>query len=52
MRHIEYFFDHVRIEHLLFEGALEPSNGQLTPDLSRPGHGLSLRRREAERFAL
>lgn len=52
MRHIEYFFDHVRIEHLLFDGALEPSSGRLTPDLTRPGHGLALRRRDAARFAL
>src|SRR5205085_7420440 len=26
-RHLEYFHDHVRIEHLLFDGALTPVNG-------------------------
>lgn len=48
--HLEYFHDHARIEHLLFEGALVPREGALTPDLSRPGLGLELRPAEAERF--
>lgn len=48
--HIEYFFDHYRIERMLFEGTLEPSDGLLTPDRSRPGLGLELRREEAERY--
>lgn len=43
VRHIEYFHDHVRIERDLFDGALEPVDGALAPDRSRPGHGLSLR---------
>ena len=42
-RHIEYFHDHVRIERMLFDGALEPDGGALRPDRSRPGHGLVLR---------
>jgi L-alanine-DL-glutamate epimerase-like enolase superfamily enzyme len=42
-RHIEYFHDHVRVEHELFDGVLEPEDGALRPDLSRPGHGLALR---------
>jgi L-alanine-DL-glutamate epimerase-like enolase superfamily enzyme len=49
--HLEYFHDHVRIEHLLFDGALDPVGGVLYPDLSRPGLGLELRRGEAERYA-
>jgi len=48
--HIEYFFDHYRIERLLFEGTLEPDQGLLTPDRSRPGLGLELKRSEARRF--
>jgi L-alanine-DL-glutamate epimerase-like enolase superfamily enzyme len=52
MRHIEFFHDHDRIERLLFEGAVEPKQGKLAPDLTRPGHGLSLRKKEAQRFAL
>ena len=47
--HIEWFHDHVRIESRLFDGALEPERGALRPDPSRPGHGMALRREEAER---
>jgi L-alanine-DL-glutamate epimerase-like enolase superfamily enzyme len=42
-RHLEYFHDHVRVEHQLFDGVLEPEDGVLRPDRSRPGNGLSLR---------
>jgi L-alanine-DL-glutamate epimerase-like enolase superfamily enzyme len=48
--HIEYFHDHVRIEEMLFEGTLEPAGGALTPDRSRAGLGLELRRDVAERY--
>jgi L-alanine-DL-glutamate epimerase-like enolase superfamily enzyme len=51
LRHLEYFHDHVRIESLLFDGVLEPVDGSLVPDRSRPGHGLTLKRAEAQRFA-
>jgi L-alanine-DL-glutamate epimerase-like enolase superfamily enzyme len=50
--HIEYFHDHVRIEHLFFDGVLEPVDGCLCPDPTRPGLGLELKRQDAERFAL
>ncbi len=43
VRHMEYFHDHVRIEHLLMEGLPQLQDGALVPDLSRPGHGLSLK---------
>jgi L-alanine-DL-glutamate epimerase-like enolase superfamily enzyme len=49
--HLEYFHDHTRIEHLLFEGVGSPRRGALFPDLSRPGNGLELKRSEAERYA-
>jgi len=52
LRHIEYFFDHVRIEQMLFDGAVGPQGGELRPDASRPGIGLELRRRDADRYAL
>jgi L-alanine-DL-glutamate epimerase-like enolase superfamily enzyme len=52
VRHVEYFHDHVRIEHMLFDGALNPDNGELRPDLSRPGLGLELKRADAARFAV
>jgi L-alanine-DL-glutamate epimerase-like enolase superfamily enzyme len=48
--HIEYFFDHYRIESLLFDGTLEPDGGLLTPDRGRPGLGLELKRAEARRW--
>jgi L-alanine-DL-glutamate epimerase-like enolase superfamily enzyme len=51
-RHIEWFHDHVRIESMLFDGALEPEGGALRPDRSRPGHGMTLRQEEAERFRI
>jgi L-alanine-DL-glutamate epimerase-like enolase superfamily enzyme len=50
LRHLEYFHDHVRIESMLFDGALQPVDGELRPDRSRPGHGLELKRRDAERY--
>ncbi len=49
LRHLEYFHDHARIERLVFEGALEPKDGELAPDGSRPGLEVELRR-DASRF--
>lgn len=51
-RHAEYFHDHVRIEHLLFEGVAQPNEGTLAPDLSRPGNGLEFKRKDAEKFKI
>ncbi len=51
LRHLEYFHDHVRIESMLFDGVLEPVDGTLRPDRSRPGNGLGFKRAEAERWA-
>jgi L-alanine-DL-glutamate epimerase-like enolase superfamily enzyme len=48
---VEFFSDHVRIERMLFDGALEPRSGALHPDLSRPGLGLELKRADAARYA-
>jgi L-alanine-DL-glutamate epimerase-like enolase superfamily enzyme len=50
LRHVEYFHDHVRIDHLLFDGVLEPRGGKLQPDRSRPGHGMTLKAADAERY--
>jgi L-alanine-DL-glutamate epimerase-like enolase superfamily enzyme len=52
VRHIEYFHDHARIEHMFFEGALTPIDGKLYPDLARPGLGLEFKRADAERYAV
>ncbi len=51
LRHLEYFHDHVRIEKAFFDGVRSPVNGQLEPDLSRPGMGIELKRADAQRFA-
>lgn len=51
LRHLEYFHDHVRIESRFFDGVRSPVNGELSPDLSKPGMGLELKRADAQRFA-
>ena len=51
VRHLEYFYDHVRIEKMLFDGAIEPKDGFLIPDLARPGLGLEFKRMDAARYA-
>jgi len=48
---VEYFYDHARIERMLFDGARTVHQGCLEPDDSRPGLGLELKRDDAERFA-
>ena len=50
-KNLEYFHNHVRIERMLFDGLPELVNGELRPDLSRPGLGLELKRADAEKFA-
>jgi L-alanine-DL-glutamate epimerase-like enolase superfamily enzyme len=50
LAHLEYFHDHVRIERMLFDGAVTPAGGALAPDWTRPGLGIELRRADAERF--
>ena len=51
LRHLEWFHDHVRIEHMLFDGAPIPKDGALRPDLSRPGNGLVFKHQDAARYA-
>jgi L-alanine-DL-glutamate epimerase-like enolase superfamily enzyme len=50
LRHLEWFHDHVRIEHLLFDGAPVPRDGVIRPNLSEPGHGLTFKRKDAARY--
>ncbi len=52
LRHLEYFYDHARVESLLFEGVPEQRGGRVVLDRSRPGNGLALRRADVERFAV
>jgi L-alanine-DL-glutamate epimerase-like enolase superfamily enzyme len=51
LRHIEYFYDHVRIEQMFFDGVSAPVDGELRVDRQRPGIGLALKRPDAERYA-
>jgi len=52
LRHLEYFHDHVRIEHLLFDGVPSPANGALQPDPTRAGLGLTLKRQDAKPYQI
>lgn len=51
LRHLEWFHDHVRIEHMLFDGAPVPKNGMIHPDLTRSGNGLTFKEQDAARYA-
>jgi len=51
-RHVEYFHDHVRIESLLFDGALVQQDGFLEPDRTVPGNRLALRRADADPYCV
>jgi hypothetical protein len=50
LRHLEYVHDHVRIENMLFDGALDPHGRVLRPDRERPGLGLVVKHADAEQF--
>jgi L-alanine-DL-glutamate epimerase-like enolase superfamily enzyme len=50
LKHMEWFHDHVRIEHMLFDGAPDIHDGFVAPDRQRPGHGLKFRRAAAAKF--
>jgi len=50
LRHLEWFHDHVRIESMLFHGALDPSGGTVRPDRSLPGHGMDFDAMTARRY--
>ena len=48
--HMEFFHDHARIERMFFDGFCEPVQGNMAPDVMRPGMGLELRAKDAEKF--
>ncbi|GAA1801152.1 enolase C-terminal domain-like protein [Luedemannella flava] len=50
LRHLEWFHDHVRIERMLFDGAVSADNGVAAVNGDRPGNGLSFRDADAERW--
>ncbi|MGH3498105.1 MAG: enolase C-terminal domain-like protein [Nocardioidaceae bacterium] len=39
LRHLEWFHDHVRIEHLLLDGTESGDGGSVPVQATRPGHG-------------
>jgi L-alanine-DL-glutamate epimerase-like enolase superfamily enzyme len=49
-RDVEYFHDHVRVEQIVFDGALKAEKGMLQPDPTRPGLGLDLKTHDVERY--
>jgi L-alanine-DL-glutamate epimerase-like enolase superfamily enzyme len=51
LRHQEWFHDHVRIEHLMFDGAPYPHSGKINADLSRPGIGLDLKTADIAKYS-
>jgi L-alanine-DL-glutamate epimerase-like enolase superfamily enzyme len=50
LRHQEWFHDHVRIEHMMFDGAPEPHDGNIRADLQRPGLGLELKVKDVSKY--
>ena len=50
--HIEYFYDHTRIEQKFFDGAPVPVDGYLKPDLTRPGLGLEFKYKDAKEYQI
>jgi len=52
LRHVEFFHDHARIANMLLEGSQLPERGALSPDATRPGHGLALKTSDAEHFVV
>ncbi len=46
----EYFHDHVLIEYAFFDGLPALVNGELVPDRSAHGHGLTLKRADAHPY--
>ncbi len=51
LRNLEWFYDHVRIERMVFDGAPVPCHGAIRPDLAQAGHGLVFKQKDAERLA-
>jgi L-alanine-DL-glutamate epimerase-like enolase superfamily enzyme len=50
--HMEFFHDHARIERMFFDGFREPRGGRMQPDLTRAGHGLTLKEKDAEQYKI
>jgi len=49
-RHLEWFHDHTRIEAMAFGGTPSRLGGLLRPDPNAPGHGLTFRASDIEKY--
>jgi hypothetical protein len=49
---VEYFFDHVRIEGMFLDGAVQAKNGMLRPDRGRPGFGFEWKKADAQPYQI
>jgi L-alanine-DL-glutamate epimerase-like enolase superfamily enzyme len=47
LRHLEWFHDHVRIEHMLFDGVVGADGGEAPVNRDSPGTGLTFRTADA-----
>lgn len=47
---VEYFFDHVRLEKMAFDGAIEAKKGMLQPDFGAPGFGLTWKEADMRQY--
>lgn len=50
--HLEYFYDHARIEKRLFDGVPEVERGFLSPDWDRPGLGIEFKYSDASEYRI
>lgn len=50
LRHLEYFYDHVRIEEIAFDGLPVLEGGCLRPDRTRPGLGLVVKHADLDAY--
>jgi L-alanine-DL-glutamate epimerase-like enolase superfamily enzyme len=46
----EYFYDHARIESMLFDGFSPAANGFMQPDANRPGLGIDFKHKDAAKY--
>lgn len=51
-RHLEWFADHHRIESEFFDGGLDPHGGAVRPDMSAPGHGMTLKHQDLDQYRI
>ena len=48
----ENFYDHARIENMLFDGVMQSKDGCIYPDVTRPGFGLEFKYEDAAKYKI